>query len=277
MYSKIHDDIWQTLKRKKVSRAGKLLFIYLFSCPHRSIVGLYHLPFPYIAADLGMSIREIEQTVSELFQKGLIEYERQSEFMFVKNFLAYNPLPNGNVEKAAIKFVAGLPETALLRSVETVLKPFAKQYRNLFDTVCRTVSHTEAETEATAKAETEADGCRASTPPPSGAPAPQSVVTLALNDRTEFPIGEEQVREWAALYPAVDVEQQLRAMRGWLQANPGKRKTRGGILRFVNAWLAKEQNRGGARAAGSGTGGGGGAGAGNPFLAMLREERGGQG
>ena len=34
-------------------------------------------------------------------------------------------------------------------------------------------------------------------------------------------------------------------MRGWLLSNPKKRKTAGGMLRFVNSWLAKEQNRGG--------------------------------
>ena len=50
---------------------------------------------------------------------------------------------------------------------------------------------------------------------------------------------------WQELYPAVDVMQQLRAMRGWIDANPQNRKTRAGIRRFVNGWLSKEQNRGG--------------------------------
>jgi len=65
-----------------------------------------------------------------------------------------------------------------------------------------------------------------------------------LNDKSEYPIYEEQCQEWAGLYPAVDVIQQLRAMNGWLNANPKKRKTKSGILRFVNGWLAREQDRG---------------------------------
>ena len=32
-------------------------------------------------------------------------------------------------------------------------------------------------------------------------------------------------------------------MRGWLLANPRNRKTKTGIMRFVNAWLSREQNR----------------------------------
>ena len=33
-------------------------------------------------------------------------------------------------------------------------------------------------------------------------------------------------------------------MAGWLDANPSKRKTKRGILRFVNGWLAREQDKG---------------------------------
>ena len=33
-------------------------------------------------------------------------------------------------------------------------------------------------------------------------------------------------------------------MKGWLQGNPTRQKTKSGIMRFINSWLAKEQNRG---------------------------------
>jgi hypothetical protein len=62
---------------------------------------------------------------------------------------------------------------------------------------------------------------------------------------TEFPIYEEQVSEWQELYPAVDVLQEVRAMRGWSLSNPTRQKTKRGVLRFVNSWLAKAQNKGG--------------------------------
>ena len=71
------------------------------------------------------------------------------------------------------------------------------------------------------------------------------VITLRLNDGSEYGLTETQVSEWISLYPAVDVLQELRNMKGWCEANPTKRKTKSGILRFVNAWLAKEQDRGG--------------------------------
>ena len=71
------------------------------------------------------------------------------------------------------------------------------------------------------------------------------VISLPLNDVTDYAVSQEQSQEWAGLYPAVDVIQQLRGMRGWLDANPQKRKTRRGIKKFINGWLSKEQDRGG--------------------------------
>lgn len=73
--------------------------------------------------------------------------------------------------------------------------------------------------------------------------APPPVVLLPLNDGSQYGVKPEQVREWADLYRAIDVEAQLRAMRGWLLANASNRKTKNGIERFINRWLSQEQNK----------------------------------
>lgn len=71
------------------------------------------------------------------------------------------------------------------------------------------------------------------------------VITLTLNDKTEYPIYQTDVDEWKVLYPAVDVVQQLRYMKAWCDSNPTKRKTSRGVKRFITSWLMKEQDRGG--------------------------------
>jgi hypothetical protein len=72
--------------------------------------------------------------------------------------------------------------------------------------------------------------------------SPPPAAGLPLVDGTDFEISVETVAELSGLYPAVDVAQQLRSMRGWLLANPKNRKTKAGIMRFVNSWLSREQN-----------------------------------
>lgn len=79
---------------------------------------------------------------------------------------------------------------------------------------------------------------------PQAADAPP-VISLPLNDGTFFDVSENDRAKWSQLYPNVDVLQQLRNMAGWCDANPAKRKTRGGIKRFITAWLAREQDKGG--------------------------------
>ena len=70
------------------------------------------------------------------------------------------------------------------------------------------------------------------------------VISLILNDKTFYNVCQKDVDEWKCLYPAVDIMQELRKMKGWCDSNPTKRKTRRGIRRFINTWLAKEQDKG---------------------------------
>lgn len=99
----------------------------------------------------------------------------------------------------------------------------------------------QSESESESESEIEAN---ASCAEPETVSAPP-VILLPLNDGTDYAVSQEQCQEWAGLYPAVDVIQQLRSMRGWLDSNPSRRKTKRGINRFITSWLAKEQDRGG--------------------------------
>lgn len=79
---------------------------------------------------------------------------------------------------------------------------------------------------------------------PSQSPA---VLQIPLNDKTTYGVTDAQIKKWTELYPAVDVMQQLRQMIGWCDGNPKRCKTRTGVLRFINSWLSREQDRGGKR------------------------------
>ena len=54
---------------------------------------------------------------------------------------------------------------------------------------------------------------------------------------------KDYVQKLKELYPAVDVEQELRNMWGWLDSNPKNRKTPKGMKRFITGWIAREQDR----------------------------------
>jgi len=70
------------------------------------------------------------------------------------------------------------------------------------------------------------------------------VATFQTNGRIKcWELTKTFYDEMKECYPAVDLDLQIRAMKGWVIANPTKRKTANGMPKFINAWLNKEQNQ----------------------------------
>ena len=126
----------------------------------------------------------------------------------------------------------------------TCIRPVSEMYTNGIPNVDQRLTQVRLDKDRLDKDRLDENICaeplQASTPEPEEPP----VISFILNDKSRYPIRQAQVDEWSGLYPAVDIMQELRKMAGWLDANPSKRKTKRGILRFVNGWLAREQDKG---------------------------------
>lgn len=76
----------------------------------------------------------------------------------------------------------------------------------------------------------------------------EAVLIFPTNKRGEgWPLTSGQAEEWRALFPAVDVMQEMRTALAWCTANKERRKTAGGMVRFLVRWLAKAQDNAGRR------------------------------
>lgn len=82
---------------------------------------------------------------------------------------------------------------------------------------------------------------------PDKPPHVPTVISLVLNDKTLYDISQSDIDGWKELYPAVDILQELRKMKGWCDSNPSKRKTRRGVKAFITNWLSREQDKGGTK------------------------------
>jgi hypothetical protein len=117
-----------------------------------------------------------------------------------------------------------------------------------------TLANTDTDTETEIDIETEKNTCpeplpkrqrsRAAVPVVSPEDT-QITIPIIGNDGLEYPITKAQAAEWASLFPNVEIDQTLREIRAWNLATPKKRKTVGGVLTHVTAWLQREQNKGG--------------------------------
>jgi hypothetical protein len=59
----------------------------------------------------------------------------------------------------------------------------------------------------------------------------------------EWEVPAAKITEWEESYPDVDVMMTLYGIRQWLNDNPAKRKTSRGMVRFIGAWMMREQDK----------------------------------
>ncbi len=76
------------------------------------------------------------------------------------------------------------------------------------------------------------------------APAPDAFISMILNDGTYYDLPKTEVEHYKELFPAVNVEQEIRSAVAWAESNPKKRKTKSGAKAFFTKWLIREQNNG---------------------------------
>lgn len=88
------------------------------------------------------------------------------------------------------------------------------------------------------------NGTSCSEPQAASEPEDESAVfiSIPLTGDKVHSVTENKVAYYRELYPAVNVEQELRKMVGWCDANPSKRKTPKGIATFIASWLSKAQD-----------------------------------
>ena len=275
MYSKIDSMFWRDQKNRKLSDDGKLLFLYLLTCPHRSSIGLYYLPEQYVASDIKWTLERVQKGFKELLQNGCIKYDKDNEIVFIKNFLRYNSFENSNQIRGALKYLITLPDTVFLSDLIEVIKmgyedcskdksqDFKKALETLMTTLAERVRNTVAynsNSNSSLYLNTFAPSSNDSTPDentpelvPNDEEEPEEyaevlqeppLIMLPLNDGKEYPITTSMAEEWQQLYQATNVVTELRKMRGWLLADPARRKTKRGILRFVTNWLSRAQDSG---------------------------------
>lgn len=187
-----------------------------------------------LALDLDEEIDNVTVTVSFLKKCGLLEITDTDEYI-----LTEVPAAIGSESESA--------ERVRKHRAQKALNKQMNDEKALQCNAPVTDCNTEIDIEKEIDIELEIDACCAE--PFVSTPEPEPIIKLPLNTGEEYLVFQCDLDEFAELYPAVDVPQAMRDMRGWLITNPERRKTKKGIRRFMNSWLAKEQDRAGRPAA----------------------------
>lgn len=241
-YGKVYSTFWSSATTAKMSEDGKLLALYLMTCSHSTIAGVFRVPDGYVCEDLGWTLERVQQGFAELSAKGFANRCETTKWAWVCKHLEWNKPENPNQRKAAAKIAVSVPDECawkrdFMRACAEVLAIELPANPNPPGTVGKGLANQKQKQKQDLNQEQDdsADLLTESTPV-------LSEFSIPLVDGTEYAISKADVQMWIETYRAVDVEQELREMRAWSLANPTNRKTSRGVAAFIVRWLGKAQD-----------------------------------
>lgn len=143
-YGKVHTGFWVSEDTRALSDDGKLLALYLLTCPHANIIGCFRLPQAYVADDLGWNAQRVAKGFAELSGKGFATHDA-SGWLCIHRYLKWNAIENPNQATAAKKVFEQIPDRSAAKAAcALAFREFAERVDesiyNRFETVSGTLS-----------------------------------------------------------------------------------------------------------------------------------------
>lgn len=88
-YFPVSPAFWNDAKVRTWNDSQQKLALYLLTCDHRNLEGLYKLPVSYIADDTGWSEAKAQKYLDALIAEGFCEYDHEARVILVANALDY--------------------------------------------------------------------------------------------------------------------------------------------------------------------------------------------
>lgn len=127
-YGRVHATFWSSPTIAKLSDDGKILALYLMTCSHNTIAGVFRLPDGYAMEDLKWPAERVSKGFGELFANGFAERCETTKWVRILKHLEWNPPENPNQWKAVEKVISSVPD-------ECCWKPLLNRSERVKETV----------------------------------------------------------------------------------------------------------------------------------------------
>ncbi len=109
-YGKVHTSFWTSETIRSMSEDARILAMYLLTCPHNTIAGVFRLPDGYICDDMQWPIERVLKAFAETVEKGFANRCETTKWVWINKHLEWNPPENPNQRKSAAKIAKSVPD-----------------------------------------------------------------------------------------------------------------------------------------------------------------------
>lgn len=109
-YGKVHSSFWSSETTRSMTEDGRHLALYLMTCSHNTIAGVFRLPDGYVCEDIQWTAERVKQAFLELFDKGFANRCETTKWVWINKHLEWNPPENPNQRKSAAKIAQSIPD-----------------------------------------------------------------------------------------------------------------------------------------------------------------------
>ena len=91
-YAKVTPNFWIGSTGKKLRAAGmeaQIVSLYLITCPHANMLGLFYCPLMFIAHETGLGLEGASKGLQRAIEAGFCEYDDASEVVWVVEMATY--------------------------------------------------------------------------------------------------------------------------------------------------------------------------------------------
>lgn len=107
-YGVVSPKFWigETGKSLRGKPESQIVALYLMTCPHANMIGVFHCPLVYIAHETGLSFEGASKALASLSEARFLTYDEASETVFVHRMAAYQVGESLKPEDNRVKSVA---------------------------------------------------------------------------------------------------------------------------------------------------------------------------
>jgi hypothetical protein len=109
-YGKVFSRIWESADFRSLDEDGRTLVMYLLTCQHGTIAGVFRVPDGYACEDLQWSAERVSEGFLNISAKGFATRCEASKWVWVTKYLEWNPPENPNQRKACAKIASQVPD-----------------------------------------------------------------------------------------------------------------------------------------------------------------------